>query len=620
MRIVAPLLHAGAPANSSRTPSARKMFVLTNPLDHVQSAMIAFPTTPVAMSFYKRKGKGTMGAKRIGRRLLVGGAIGALAAPRVQADTSFTNFRFPATGAPTARTMPDRLAEIKNVKDFGAVGDGRNDDTSAIQAAFDAAFGSSDSPHGASGKYSNKPVFFPAGQYRITSALTMRSVQGGLIFGAGILATNITNTTSGGTAIRTNGCAYTCFRDLAIQATGGSGSGSIAFDLDWDNTGSVALNANYFENIAFSGELGINIGSSGYMGSENVFVNCYFTNCAGQGLVTRNFNALDQTIIGGGASNCGIGYKVLTGSIQLIMNVGLAENINYDIDISSNSVNAIIGCRSESVNFINAPAGTFSIVSCHHSSNMAGSKFVDNLNGSCVLTACQSDCSKILGNHGLLQLVGCDFNLFVGNITNATNNGSGLVRITTSTPLSALQTGDVVDISGVGGVSAANGTWTITKTDSNHIDLHGSSFSGRYTRGGGVSPTSTHHIAGYNGALATFSSRDSRLTKTKNFIVPRGFSGTQFDNIGATGEVDFTLPSLHDTDAYGLGTKFGFHVAAAQTLKVIAQNRMTIRVAGSVSLSNGNVASSTVGNYIELQAISASAWVAKSVVGTWTVT
>jgi hypothetical protein len=36
----------------------------------------------------------------------------------------FVNYGFPATGATTNRRMPDRLAEIHNVKDFGAAGDG----------------------------------------------------------------------------------------------------------------------------------------------------------------------------------------------------------------------------------------------------------------------------------------------------------------------------------------------------------------------------------------------------------------------------------------------------------------------------------------------------------------
>jgi hypothetical protein len=39
------------------------------------------------------------------------------------ADTAFTKFSFPATGARANRTMPDRLSDIFNVKDYGAYGD-----------------------------------------------------------------------------------------------------------------------------------------------------------------------------------------------------------------------------------------------------------------------------------------------------------------------------------------------------------------------------------------------------------------------------------------------------------------------------------------------------------------
>ena len=68
-------------------------------------------------------------------------------------------------------------------------------------------------------------------------------------------------------------------------------------------------------------------------------------------------------------------------------------------------------------------------------------------------------------------------------ITGAANNGSGLIRITVS-DTSGLTTGDYKTISGVGGVTAANGSWTITVISSTTFDLQGSTFSGTYTSGG----------------------------------------------------------------------------------------------------------------------------------------
>lgn len=70
-------------------------------------------------------------------------------------------------------------------------------------------------------------------------------------------------------------------------------------------------------------------------------------------------------------------------------------------------------------------------------------------------------------------------------ITGAANNGSGLVRITVGST-ATLTTGDVKTISAVGGVTAANGTWTITVISATTFDLQGSTFSGVYTSGGVV--------------------------------------------------------------------------------------------------------------------------------------
>jgi hypothetical protein len=63
-----------------------------------------------------------------------------------------------ATGSVTSRLLADRWGEIKNVKDFGAVGDGVADDTVAIQAAVDSAIAAG-----------GGTVFFPGGTYSILS-------------------------------------------------------------------------------------------------------------------------------------------------------------------------------------------------------------------------------------------------------------------------------------------------------------------------------------------------------------------------------------------------------------------------------------------------------------------
>jgi hypothetical protein len=98
-----------------------------------------------------------MNAQAMRRRLFLGTAAGALAlrpSRTAQADTTFTNFRFAATGAPTGRTMPDRLGDVTNVKDWGATGNGRTNDGPAIQAAIDQAIAAG-----------GGTVYFPPGDY-----------------------------------------------------------------------------------------------------------------------------------------------------------------------------------------------------------------------------------------------------------------------------------------------------------------------------------------------------------------------------------------------------------------------------------------------------------------------
>jgi hypothetical protein len=77
-------------------------------------------------------------------------------------------------------------------------------------------------------------------------------------------------------------------------------------------------------------------------------------------------------------------------------------------------------------------------------------------------------------------------------VSGCANNGSGLVRLTTSTA-HELKAGDVVVVGGVGGVTGANGRFTIAATPtSTTLDLASSAFSGSYTSGGAVNPAPNH--------------------------------------------------------------------------------------------------------------------------------
>jgi hypothetical protein len=152
------------------------------------------------------------------RRLFMGGVLGALGvghARIVQADTSFTEFKFPATGAPAARTMPDRLSDIVNVKDWGAAGLGA-DYTSQIQAAINFAIGPR--VDGSTGG----TVFFPPGAYK-SHNLTVGSdrVNTGVIITGSGLSTQIINRSGSGALFSAGGKTYDCLEQLShmtIQA------------------------------------------------------------------------------------------------------------------------------------------------------------------------------------------------------------------------------------------------------------------------------------------------------------------------------------------------------------------------------------------------------------------
>ena len=100
-------------------------------------------------------------------------------------DIPFTEFAFAGTGRTTTRTMPDRLADVVNVKEFGALGNGSNA-TTAFQSAFNTAVAN------------GKDVFIPDGDYLLTSAITFNANED---FGLCVRGVGNGGTTSGGSYV-----------------------------------------------------------------------------------------------------------------------------------------------------------------------------------------------------------------------------------------------------------------------------------------------------------------------------------------------------------------------------------------------------------------------------------
>jgi hypothetical protein len=190
---------------------------------------------------------------------------------------------------------PPPMPDIVNVKDYGAFGDGIHDDTAAIQAAIDAAFGPASAPKNG---VRNLPLYIPAGTYKVTSQLLLTTVQSGFMFGDGSSLSHIvyggpTPPSSGYPfgLISTNGCIFSYFQGFSLDI---SGANTVCLNMDRRaGTTPINVNGNFFVDIATKNSFsGVLLGFSGEMGSEMQFWNCSFQDHPFAAVVFCNQNAL----------------------------------------------------------------------------------------------------------------------------------------------------------------------------------------------------------------------------------------------------------------------------------------------------------------------------------------
>jgi hypothetical protein len=181
-----------------------------------------------------------------------------------------------ATGSTTARSLPNRFADVVNVKDFGAIGNGVADDTAAIQAAVNST-----SPFG--------EVFFPEGTYKISSTITLPSSSGlsgitlrGIGWGSVIKPTSAVSI-----AIRVLGDVV-FISNLQFDGISTSSAAGIQFEGGLNNF-AVSVTGCYFSTFAN----GIILLTDCYNISNNNFTNCnvsiYCADSAMNAVISNNY-------------------------------------------------------------------------------------------------------------------------------------------------------------------------------------------------------------------------------------------------------------------------------------------------------------------------------------------
>jgi hypothetical protein len=172
-------------------------------------------------------------------------------------------------GEDSAATAKSRSAPTGplSVRDFGAIGDGIADDTTAIQATINAAVTEGDPIKDV--RKGIAAVYLPAGTYKITAPITLRSIERLKIFGDGLGLTWLAAAGKISSVLDLNGVAYCTFVDFSIRSLAGNDEAN-SFDagifLHWEKDESRrSTTNNRFYNIEVGGrfKIGFQIGAPG---------------------------------------------------------------------------------------------------------------------------------------------------------------------------------------------------------------------------------------------------------------------------------------------------------------------------------------------------------------------
>lgn len=268
-------------------------------------------------------------------------------------------------GVETALSKPsagtDSLLTAVTPQEFGAICDGaaHTGNDAAIQAMFDAAYGTWDSPHGTNVAL-NREIHFPTGVCEVSVGPRARKVRGAKITGAGKLSSGL-KVTGGGDGIYFDALQYSQLSDFSITLTQATGTG-----LNLASTGTAGFNEQQVtvSNMSIQGgQDGVAIGIGNYQADTNTFVNNFIGGQARYGVSIWNYNALENNFFGGDfqyiQNSCAYVYR----GAAKFFGTGFQQcgyTSGYDVEQhgSANDVIVTSGVRTENLNFYKQGVGS----------------------------------------------------------------------------------------------------------------------------------------------------------------------------------------------------------------------------------------------------------------------
>lgn len=185
-------------------------------------------------------------------------------------------------------------ADVK--RDFGAVGDGKADDTAALQKALDTFMQKS------------YVLYLPAGTYRITNGLTMTSHMFASLVGEDPAKTIVKwDGGNEGIMLLCNGVRYSKIGRITWD---GNKKPVTAVWHRWDgHTPNAATGLEHADEVFKDVAFGIRAGTPHFMDAECPVIRCVFERCSSAGVSIESFNALDWWVWHSRFTDCKVGVE-----------------------------------------------------------------------------------------------------------------------------------------------------------------------------------------------------------------------------------------------------------------------------------------------------------------------